>query len=88
MKAYVTRREYADNRFMDKGVELQMNANSWWEAKKAYNYSCMLCCTRGCGAMKCASCPIRQAMLTNAKIFNSKMPKQEKRWVLEEAELL
>lgn len=88
MKAYVTRREYADNRFMDKGVELQMNANSWWEAKKAYNYSCMLCCATGCGAMKCASCPIRQAMLTNAGIFKDKMPKQEKRWVMKEVELL
>ena len=80
--------EYSSNRFMEKGVELQMNANSWWDAKKAYNYSCMLCCTKGCGAIKCAHCPIRGAMLTNAGIFKEKMPKQELEWVEKERQLL
>lgn len=87
MKAYFVRREYADNRFMEKGVELQMNAQNWWQAKKSYNYSCMLCCTKGCGAVQCAHCPIREAMLTNAIIFRKKMPKQEKEWVQKERDL-
>lgn len=87
MKAYFTHRDYADNRFMEKGVELQMNANNWWQAKKSYNYSCMLCCTRNVGAVQCAHCPIREAMLTNAIIFRKKMPKQEKEWVQKERDL-
>lgn len=74
--------------FMDKGVQLQMDSNSWWQAKRNYLYSCMLCCSRGVGACKCANCPIREAMLTNAEIFERKMPKQEKDWVQKEKELL
>lgn len=80
-------KDYKDNRFEQKGVELQMDANSWWQAKKRYNYSCMLCCTRGVGATQCARCPIREAMLTNAKIFIKKMPRQELEWVEKEREL-
>lgn len=73
--------------FYDKGVELQFNANSWWDSKRNYLYSCMLCCTRG-GTMKCETCPIRGAMLENARIFEKKMPVQEKEWVKKEKELL
>lgn len=84
-----TQRDFSENRFMKKGVEMQMDANSWWEAKRAYNYSCMLCCHTGAtGGVKCAQCPIREAMLTNAGIFEKKMPKQEKVWVERERELL
>ena len=81
-------RDYKDNRFEQKGVELQMNANNWWQAKRSYIYSCMLCCTTGVGgAMKCAQCPIRAAMLNNAMIFRKRMPKQELEWVEQEREL-
>ena len=73
--------------FYDNGVELQMNANSWWEAKRSYLYSCMLCCSRG-GTMKCSNCPVRSAMIENAKIFERRMPKQEQEWVRKEKELL
>lgn len=79
--------DYKDNRFEQKGVELQMDSNSWWEAKRNYNYSCMLCCTRNVGATRCANCPIREAMLTNAHIFRKRMPKQELEWVEKEREL-
>lgn len=88
MKAlFVVNPEYKDHRFEQKGVELQMDSNSWWEAKKNYNYSCMLCCTRNVGATKCSSCPIREALLTNAQIFAKRMPKQELEWVQKEREL-
>jgi len=89
MKAYFTAKErgYKDNRFEQKGVELQMDANSWWQAKRSYNYSCMLCCTMGVGAVQCAHCPIREAMLTNAVIFRKRMPRQELEWVEKEREL-
>lgn len=89
MKALFTARvqEYKDSRFEQKGVELQMDSNNWWQAKRNYNYSCMLCCTRGVGATQCAHCPIREAMLTNAMIFRKKMPKQEWTWVEKEREL-
>jgi len=89
MKALFTAKvkEYRDNRFEQKGVELQMDSNNWWQAKRNYEYSCMLCCTRGVGATQCAHCPIREAMLTNAMIFLKKMPKQEIEWVEKEREL-
>ena len=81
-------RNYSDHRFEQKGVKLQMDANNWWQAKRSFNYSCMLCCSRHVGAIKCASCPIREAMLTNAQIFRKRMPKQELEWVQKEKELL
>ena len=81
-------RDYKDNRFEKKGIELQMDANSWWQAKRSYNYSCMLCCTKNVGALKCTTCGIREAMLCNAKIFEKRMPRQEKEWVQKERELL
>ena len=88
MKVHYEHKTYADNRFMEKGVELQMNSNSYWEAKRNYEYSCMLCCTRNVGACECAHCPIREAMLTNAeKIFWKKIPKQEYEWIRKEREL-
>lgn len=89
MKALFTAKvqEYKDSRFEQKGVELQMDSNNWWQAKRNYEYSCMLCCTRGVGATQCAHCPIREAMLTNAMIFRKKMPKQEIEWVEKEREL-
>lgn len=80
-------RDYKDSRFEQKGVELQMDSNSWWQAKRNYEYSCMLCCTKGVGATQCANCPIREAMLTNAVIFRKRMPKQELEWVNKEREL-
>ena len=73
--------------FSEKGVELQMNAQSWYAAKRSYLYSCMLCCTRGIG-IKCEVCPIRQALLTNAEIFKPKMDEKEKSWVEKEWKLL
>lgn len=88
MKAFYEKRDYASNRFMNKGVDLQMTATNWWEAKKLYNYSCMLCASRGIGAVNCASCPIRSAMLTNALRYWDKMPKQEKKFVEREQRLL
>ena len=88
MTAFYVNRDYSDHRFEQKGVELQMDSNSWWQAKRNFNYSCMLCCTRGVGVSKCANCPIREAMLTNAQIFWKKMPRQERKWVMNEKELL
>ena len=79
---------YADNRFMNKGVEMQMDANCWSEAKRNYEYSCMLCCSKGVGAVQCAHCPIREAVLMNAQIFDGKLTKQDRRWVEEERRLL
>ena len=87
-RLYVNCGEYKDNRFEQKGVELQMDSQNWWQAKKAYNYSCMLCCCRNVGAVKCTHCPIREAVLTNAQIFWKRMPKQEREWAMKEKELL
>lgn len=87
MKGF-NKQTYADRRFMDIGVEMQMDANNWWAAKHAFERSCMLCCAKGVGAIQCATCPIREAMLTNARIFSPKMPKQEKKWVEKERLLL
>lgn len=79
---------YGDNRFMRMGTEMQMNANNWWTAKYRFERSCMLCCTKGVGAVQCVQCPIREALLTNASVFWKKMPKQEHEWVKQEKELL
>lgn len=87
MKGY-NGQTYADRRFMDAGVEMQMNANNYWSAKNSFERSCQLCCTKGVGAIKCATCPIREAFLTNARIFWPKIPKQERRYVEKERELL
>ena len=81
-------RNYADNRFMQMGVIQQMNANSWEEARSRYENSCMMCCTRGVGAVECAHCPIREAMLSNATIFRFKLTEKDKKWVAKERELL
>lgn len=81
-------KDYADNRFEKTGVVMQMNANSWEAAKDKYNECCLLCCTREVGAVKCASCAIREAFLTNAKVlFWNKMSKADKEWVNSEEEL-
>lgn len=79
--------DYSDNRFEQMGVELQMDANSWQTAKQDYERSCMLCCTNGCGAIQCAHCKIREAMLVNARIFRKKMSDKDKEWVEKEREL-
>lgn len=79
--------DYSDNRFERMGVEQQMDANSWTAAKQAYENACMLCCTKGCGAMQCAHCKIREAMLTNARIFRKKLTEDDKEWVEKEREL-
>lgn len=79
--------DYSDNRFEQMGVEMQMNANSFDAAKHDYELSCMLCCTRGCGAIQCAHCRIREAMLTNARIFRKKLTEDDKEWVEKEREL-
>lgn len=79
---------YADNRFQQIGVQKQMNANSWETAKSEYENSCQLCCTRGVGAVECAHCKIREAMLTNALVFRYKMSEKDKKWVRKERELL
>lgn len=81
-------KDYADERFEKTGVIMQMNANSFDVAKERYNQCCLLCCTKECGAVKCASCKIREAFLANAKlIFWSKLSKQDKEWVNSEEEL-
>lgn len=82
-------KSYSYSRFQEKGVELQNGAQNWWEAKRLYNNSCMLCCmTNRPGASDCFACPIREAMLSNAQIFWKKMPKQEYEWVEKERRLL
>ena len=79
---------YADNRFEKTGVHMQMDANSWEEAKEKYEQCCLLCCTKEVGAMKCAGCKIREAFLINAElIFQSKLTKSDKEWIREEKEL-
>lgn len=80
--------DYADERFERMGVEQQMDANSWASAKQAYENACMLCCTRGCGAVQCAHCKIREAMLVNGEqIFWKRLSEQEKDWIRKEKEL-
>lgn len=80
--------DYSDNRFERMGVEQQMDANSWTAAKQAYENACMLCCTTGCGAIQCAHCKIREAMLVNAEqIFWKKLSDADKAWVEREKEL-
>lgn len=79
---------YGQNRFAQKGVELQMNAINYWKAKKSYSYSCMLCCSHGVGAIECAHCPIREAFLTNCEIFKDYIPKSEEDFIQKERELL
>ena len=81
-------RGYNRSRFQEKGVELQRDSQSWWESKKRYQYSCMLCCMSSRpGAVDCTACPIRAAMLENAEVFWHKMPKQEYAWVEAERRL-
>lgn len=80
--------DYSDDRFEKMGVELQMDSNSFEAAKRNYELSCMLCCSKGCGAIQCAHCRIREAMLTNARIFRKKMSDKDKEWVEKERELL
>ena len=88
MKKFMMR-SYADNRFMEKGVQLQNIAQSFHEAQRNYNNSCMLCCTKGVGAVVCAHCPIRDAFLCNADLFfRSELTKDDKRYVEKERELL
>lgn len=79
---------YPDNRFAKMGVEQQMDANSWQEAKAAYINACMLCCTKHCAALRCHLCPIREAMLENAKIFRKKLTAEDKEWIENEKEEL
>lgn len=79
--------DYNDNRFERMGVEQQMDANSWAAAKQAFENACMLCCTKGCSAMQCAHCKIREAMLANARIFRRKLTEDDKEWVENEREL-
>ena len=79
---------YADNRFARKGVDLQMNANSFRRARRSFDYSCMLCCRKNVGAIQCASCPIREAFLENGKIFAEKLSDDDKLYLKEERELL
>ena len=79
--------DYSDNRFERMGVEQQMDANSWTAAKQAFENACMLCCTKGCGAIQCAHCKIRDAMLENAMIFRKKLTEDDKEWVEKEREL-
>ena len=70
---------YANNRFMERGVELQMGCFTYWYAKKQYMHSCMICCSQGKGgATKCATCPIRAAFLANCEVFDNRIPKEEK----------
>lgn len=79
--------DYSDNRFERMGVEQQMDANSWTAAKQAFENACMLCCTKGCGAVQCAHCKIRDAMLANVMIFRKKLTEDDKEWVKKEQEL-
>lgn len=81
-------RSYSYNRFQEKGVELQKDAKNWWEAKRDYNKSCLLCCmTNRPGATECSTCPIREAMLENAEVYWKSMPLQEYAWVEKERQL-
>ena len=78
----------ASNRFLEKGVELQIRAINWRAVVQNYEYSCMLCCTRNIGATDCANCPIRQAMLSNADLMWKSIPKEDYKWIEEERKLL
>ena len=81
-------KSYASTRFFEKGVNLQNGARNWWDAKQSYIKSCMMCCmSNRPGATDCAGCPIREAMLDNAKLFWKGMPKQEYLWVERERDL-
>lgn len=79
--------EYSDNRFEQMGVALQMDANSWQAAKQAYEQTCLLCCSKGVGAIQCAMCPIRGAMLENAHVFRKKLTEADKEFIEKEKEL-
>lgn len=81
-------RSWSGNRFMEKGVELQKDAISWTGAKRSYEYSCMLCCTRNIGATDCANCPIRAAMLDNVDVMWKSIPKTDYKWIEDERKLL
>ena len=81
-------RSWASNRFMEKGVELQIRAINWHAVVQNYEYSCMLCCTRNIGATDCATCPIRQAMLNNADRMWKSIPSEDYKWIEEERRLL
>jgi hypothetical protein len=81
-------KNFADDRFEKTGVIMQMDANSWEAAKERYNECCLLCCTKEVGAVKCTSCKIREAFLTNAKlVFWNKLSKMDREWVNSEEEL-
>lgn len=54
--------------FENKGVQLQQDARSPYEARKRFEYSCGLCAARG-NARNCASCPIADAHAITMDVF-------------------
>lgn len=79
--------DYSDDRFEKMGVELQMDSNSFEAAKRNYELSCMMCCSKGCGAIMCSHCRIREALLVNGRIFRKKLTDDDKEWLEKEREL-
>ena len=74
-------------RFCEMGVELQMNSNSYWQAKKRFCNSCILCADKP-NRPECRVCPVREAFLTNVEIFDKKIPDSERNFIQAERELL
>lgn len=57
-------------RFESIGVDLQQNAETIQQAKRAFNYSCKLCCQRGL-RLDCDSCAIYGAHRTQISFIKA-----------------
>lgn len=57
-------------RFESIGVDLQQNAETIQQAKRAFNYSCRMCCQRGLH-LDCDSCAIYGAHKTQISFIHA-----------------
>lgn len=77
-----------NNKFQEKGVELQETAPTFKSAIKRFDASCIKCCMRNVEGRNdpCATCPIREALLANAAKWRTTNDKDDIWYIeLEEA---
>ena len=69
--------------FTKQGVEEQMNANSFEDAKERYMKMCLYCVMNG-ENINCSKCKIRAAFLLNGMIFRKKLTRKDKEFIQQE----
>lgn len=71
-------------RFIDRGVENQINSIDEKDAKRAMNVSCTICCNRGLH-IECDRCPIKDAheqimgLFMDKKIIHKRLEEERER---------